>query len=392
MTIKFLHTADWHLGRVFFQMSLLEEQRHALKQIIAIAVEQQVQAVLIAGDVFDRSIAPVEAVQLLDEIMTSLICEHGIAVVMVAGNHDSEQRLAYGGRITELNGLHVRGPLGRFTPIPFEHGGVRVLLHPLPYLEPAMLRNLPGGDSINTHEEAMRYALSQLGPLQSGAQRHILLGHAFVAGSAECESERSISVGGTGAVPSSVFDGFDVVALGHLHRPQTAGAEHIRYSGSLLKYSFSEEAHNKSVNIITLAAKGAPQFEQIPLQALHDVRSISGCFVELLQAQVDVDASMDYIQAFLTDETPVLDAMQRLRQVYPNLVTIRMAVAQVGENAGALVANDLNNPEQRFLEFFHWVKGKGPNEAELQAFQAVLQAELQAEQEIQIQAERGVAP
>jgi exonuclease SbcD len=143
------------------------------------------------------------------------------------------------------------------------------------------------------------------------------------------------------------------------------------------------------VNIITLAAKGAPQFEQIPLKALRDVRSISGSFADLLQAQVDVDASMDYIQAFLTDEAPVLDAMHRLRQVYPNLVTIRMAIAQVGEYSGALVANDLNNPEQRFLEFFHWVKGQEPNEAELQAFQAVLQAELHAEQEIQ--AEPGVA-
>jgi exonuclease SbcD len=145
------------------------------------------------------------------------------------------------------------------------------------------------------------------------------------------------------------------------------------------------------VNIITLAAKGAPQFEQIPLKALHDVRSISGCFAELLQAQIDGDASMDYIQAFLTDEAPVLDAMQRLRQVYPNLVIIRMAVAQVGEYAGALVARDLNNPEQRFLEFFHWVKGQEPNEAELQAFQVVLQAELHAEQEMQIQAEPGAA-
>ena len=372
-------------------MTLLEDQRHALRQIVDIAVEQKVQAVLIAGDVFDRAIPPVEAVQLLDEVVTSLICEHGIAVVMVAGNHDSEQRLAFGGRITELNGLHVRGPLGRFTPIPFENDGVRVLLHPLPYLEPAMLRNLPNGDLVNTHEEAMHYALSQISPLQSAEHRQILLGHAFVAGAAECESERAITVGGTGAVPSSVFEGFDVVALGHLHRPQTAGAEHIRYSGSLLKYSFSEEAHTKSVNIISLASKGVPQFEQIPIQALHDVRSISGCFADLLKAEVSPAASMDYIQAFLTDEAPVLDAMQRLREVYPNLLTIRMAVNQVGETLTAHATNDLNNPEQRFQEFFHWAKGEGPNEAEKQAFQAVLQAELHAELETQIQAEPGVA-
>ena len=331
--MRFLHSADWHLGRVHHGVSLLEDQAHLLREFIRLAADLRPDAILLAGDIYDRSVPPAEAVRLLDLVLTELVQGLRIPVVMIAGNHDGPDRLAFGASLLGGAGLSVRGVVdaqAQAVVLHDAHGAVAI--HALPYAEPAVVRAALGGtlrsddDSaapvIDSHQAALAAQLRAARAAHPAGARSVVVAHAFVLGGSESESERPLSVGGSGAVSAALFDGFDYVALGHLHRPQQVGEARIQYSGSLLKYSFSEADHSKSVNLVELDANGACTVERIALTPRRDLRILSGSLDEILAAAENDPGRDDYVLARLTDTGALLDAMGKLRTAYPNALAI----------------------------------------------------------------------
>ncbi len=382
--MKFLHTADWHLGRYFHGTSLLDDQHHVLQQFVALAADEQVDAVVIAGDVYDRAVPPAEAVALLGDTLEQLIVKHGIAVILIAGNHDSAERIGFSGRILERQRLFVRGGLDHFAPVVLGQDSQHVAFHPLPYVEPAFARALPGGEAVNDHASAMAHVLGRLRASFEPGRRNVLVGHAFVAGGSESESERPLSVGGSGAVPAATFDGFDYVALGHLHRPQQADAAgRIRYSGSLLKYSFQEASHAKSVSVVRVGADGRCEVAEHRLSARRDVRVLRGTLQQLLDGRDGNGPREDYLSAHLTDPGPVFDPMGRLREAYPHLMEIRFTRHEAPAGGAAVAARDHRklDPADLFRGFWRDMKGDELGDEQLQAFQACAQPVIRAQQD-----------
>jgi exonuclease SbcD len=367
--MKILHTADWHLGRYLHGVSLLEDQIHVLDQLVDLATKEKVNVVVIAGDVYDRSVPPADAVAVLDNVLTQLVAVSGIPVILIAGNHDSPERIGFGGRIAQKQQLNLRGSLDDLSTVVLadEHG--EVAFHPLPYVEPIFARALEGGGDVGDHQEAMTHVVSMLNTQKKAGQRNVLVGHAFVAGGSESESERPLSVGGSGMVVANTFDGFDFVALGHLHRPQTVGSDRIHYAGSLLKYSFNEADHTKSVSLVDIDADGVPSIRHIQLTPRRDVRIVTGTLTQLLAEPDPAQSREDYLCAHLTDTGPVLDPMARLREVYPNMLELQFAQS-AGGNSAAHAGGDHRNrkPEDLFRSFYRDMRGQDVSEAALAVF------------------------
>lgn len=318
--MRLLHTADWHLGRTLNGASFLEDQAHLLRgQFLDLLRETRPDALLLAGDVFDRAVPPVEAVELLDEILRRTVLDLRIPVVLIPGNHDATGRLAFGASLLRGAGLHIAdSALGE--PVRFEdrHGEVWVL--PSGYASPLLLAQVLGEDGIADHD-AGHHALCRLlrARCPEGA-RTVMLAHAFVAGGEECESERLLAVGGAKAVCPTRFEGFHYVALGHLHRPQSLGAEgRLRYSGSPLAYSFSEAGQAKSVTLVELDGAGAVRTESIALSPRRQLRRLRGAF-EALRTAPPAEGREDWLEITLTDPKPVHEAQRRLAEVYPHIL------------------------------------------------------------------------
>ena len=396
--MRFLHSADWHLGRVYHGVSLLEDQAHALQQFVRIAADTRPDAILLAGDIYDRSVPPAEAVRLLDLVFSELILELKIPVVMIAGNHDGPDRLAFGSGLLQRAGLVVRGPVEMdATPLVLRDAHGEVEIHALPYAEPALVRSASGDDTIADHHAALAAQTAAVRAAQVPGRRTVVVAHAFVQGGAESESERPLSVGGTGAVGVGVFDGFDYVALGHLHRPQAIGTKRggesaagagrgdavevcrsadavdvadaanatnaanaaapwrsarIQYSGSLLKYSFAEADHGKSVNLVELDAEGNCTVERIPLVPRRDLRILEGELAALVAAAATDPARDDYVLARLTDHGALLDAMGKLRAAYPNALAIERPTL-TGDGPGRATADHRRTRIQDLFASFH---------------------------------------
>ena len=366
---RILHTGDWHLGRYLHGVPLLDDQAHVLQQFVALARSEGVDAVVIAGDVYDRSVPPADAVALLDEVLAKLVIEARIPVIMIAGNHDGAERIGFGGRIFSGQGLHLRGTLADLSPVllPDAHG--TVAFHALPYVEPVFARALPGGEAVHDHQSAMTHAVSILRAQRQPGQRNVLVGHAFVTGGSESESERPLAVGGSGNVSADTFDGFDYVALGHLHRPQNIGSARIHYPGSLLKYSFNEVEHVKGVSLVEIGADGKPAVRSIPLSARRDVRIVKGTLAELLGAPGLAGPLDDYFCAHLSDEGPLLDPMARLREVYPNLLAIQFTRNRVGDAAARAQGDHRRRqPADLFRAFYRDMVGTDLDAAALEVF------------------------
>ena len=399
--MRFLHSADWHLGRVYHGVSLLEDQAHVLQQFVRIAADTRPDAILLAGDIYDRSVPPAEAVRLLDLVLSELILELKIPVVMIAGNHDGPDRLAFGSGLLQRAGLVVRGPVEMdATPLVLRDAHGEVEIHALPYAEPALVRSASGDDTIGDHHAALAAQTAAVRAAQVPGRRTVVVAHAFVQGGAESESERPLSVGGTGAVGVGVFDGFDYVALGHLHRPQAIGTKRggesaagagrgdavevcrsvdavdvadaanaanatnatnaaapwrsarIQYSGSLLKYSFAEADHGKSVNLVELDAEGNCTVERIPLVPRRDLRILEGELAALVAAAATDPARDDYVLARLTDHGALLDAMGKLRSAYPNALAIERPTL-TGDGPGRATADHRRTRIQDLFASFH---------------------------------------
>lgn len=319
--MKFLHLADLHLGKRVNGFSMLEDQAHILRQILAILDNEQPDGVLIAGDVYDKSVPSVEAVELLDGFLTELRTR-GVPVLLISGNHDSPERLAFGGRVMDSCGIHI-SPVynGALAPVTLHDtfGPVHVWL--LPFVKPAHVRRWFPDADIESYTDAVAEAVAHMDI--DTAARNVLVTHQFVTGGTRSGSEE-LSVGGTDNVDSGVFAPFDYVALGHLHGAQHIGRETIRYAGSPLKYSFSEARQHKSVTVVTLGEKGDVQVRTVALTPLRELREIRGSYDELTARSFYEHTTYrsDYLHLILTDEQDVFDAMSRLRTIYPYLMTL----------------------------------------------------------------------
>lgn len=319
--MKFLHLADLHLGKRVNGFSMLEDQAHILRQILAILDDEQPDGVLIAGDVYDKSVPSVEAVELLDGFLTELRAR-GVPVLLISGNHDSPERLAFGGRVMDSCGIHI-SPVydGALAPVTLHDafGPVHVWL--LPFVKPAHVRRWFPDADIESYTDAVAEAVAHMDI--DTAARNVLVTHQFVTGGTRSGSEE-LSVGGTDNVDSGVFAPFDYVALGHLHGAQHIGRETIRYAGSPLKYSFSEARQHKSVTVVTLGEKGDVQVRTVAPTPLRELREIRGSYDELTARSFYEHTTYrsDYLHLILTDEQDVFDAMSRLRTIYPYLMTL----------------------------------------------------------------------
>lgn len=380
--MRFIHTGDWHLGKLLRERQLVEDQEFALRGLVRLVDELRPDAVVVAGDVYDRAVAPVEAVAVLDDFLATLTLDLRVQVVLIAGNHDSARRLQYLGGLVARVGLHVVGEVG-----PTPQGvriagadGVPVVFWPLAYTDPETARGALGRADIHTHEAVLRAQLGLVREQLGDDARHVVVAHAFVTGAQPSESERPLSVGGSGEVPSDVFDGFDYVALGHLHRPQRVG-ERVRYAGSLLKYSFDEAEHRKSVAVVDLDAAGAVTVQEVGLPVLHDLVRLTGRFDELLARPDAAQFADAYVEVVLTDTDPVLDPMQKLRAVYPGILSLRRE-AWLGRE-GIAPAPDVGRLSTRdlFAEFFEETAGEPLTEVQRREVDAALAASEREERE-----------
>jgi len=250
--MKFIHTSDWHIGRQFHNISLLDDQRHVLNQLLEHIETEAVDAVIIAGDIYDRSVPPAAAVELLDEVLNKICVELGIQVILIPGNHDSAERLRFASRQLKQSGLHIMADLDRITePVVVSGVAAKVHFYGIPYNDPETIRNCYEVE-VKNHDEAHAFLIEQINAVKSKDHINVLLSHCFIDGAEESDSERPLSIGGADRVSYAPFIDFDYVALGHLHSPQYKGQEHIRYSGSILKYSFSEQHQKKGFTLVEM--------------------------------------------------------------------------------------------------------------------------------------------
>ncbi len=366
--MKFLHLGDLHLGKRVNGFSMLEDQRFVLEQIVQMAAARQVDAVVIAGDIYDKTIPPSEAVGLFDSFFTSL-CAQGIQVLAISGNHDSGERLNFGQTLLERGGMYLAGTFDGCvkTVTLSETDGVPVQFHLLPWLRPMELREKMGL-AESTQQCAVQAALDTIE--WDAHARHVLVAHAFVTagGALPMQSESEIiPVGGLDAVDAALFDRFDYVALGHLHRPQKLGRESVRYAGSPLKYSFSEARYAKSVPLVALEADGAPSVELLPLRPLHEMREIRGRLEDVTsELVVRAGDPEDYIRVILTDEEELFDAQGALKKVYPNLMRLEFdnTRTRAMETEGLQQEEDVRrmSVSDLYAQFFCEQNGKNMNE------------------------------
>ena len=318
--MKLIHLSDLHIGKRVNEVSMIDDQEYILMQILRIIDDRQADAVLLAGDIYDKSIPSAEAVTLFDDFLCRL-AKRQIPVLLISGNHDSPERLAFGGRLFESSGIHIssvyNGSVEKVT-LSDVYGEVHFWL--LPFVKPAHVKRFFPDAGIESYTDAVRVAVDAMHI--DPQSRNVLLTHQFVTGASLCESEE-ISVGGSDNVDAAVFEGFDYVALGHIHGPQNVGSNRVRYCGTPLKYSFSEAGHYKSVTVAELGAKGELTLQTVPLLPRHDMREIRGTFAELTAKDFySAQTTDDYLHVILTDEEDVPEAIGRLRVIYPNLMKL----------------------------------------------------------------------
>lgn len=319
--MKLIHLSDLHLGKRVNEFSMLEDQQYILEEILRIIDSEKPDGVLIAGDVYDKTVPSAEAVTLLDEFLVQL-SKRDTQTFLISGNHDSAERLAFGGRLMEQSGIHIaRVYNGVLAPLTLrdEYGPVDLYL--LPFLRPVQVRRFFPESEITTYTEAMAAVLGAADIDKT--HRNVLVTHQFVTGAQTCDSEE-LSVGGTDNVDVSVFDDFDYVALGHIHGPQKIGRETVRYCGTPLKYSFSEVGHKKSVTVVELAEKGSVALRTVPLVPKRDMSELRGAYNELMLRENYEGKPFrnDYLRITLTDEEDIPNAVNNLRTVYPYIMRL----------------------------------------------------------------------
>ena len=371
--MRFIHTGDWHLGKSLNDWPLVDDQRFALDALLRLAEDVSADAIVVAGDIFDRAVPPPQAVELLSDVLGDLALRLEVPVVMIAGNHDSPVRLEFLSGVIGRVGLHVVGEVGGEPRGVAVTGSddVEVVFWPLAYTDPETARDALGRSDIRSHEAVLAAHLDSVRERAYASVRHVVVAHAFVTGAQPSESERPLTVGGTGQVSKDVFDGFDYVALGHLHRPQRV-SERIRYAGSLLKYSFEEADHRKSVTVVDLAADGSVVVAEVELAVRRDLVRLTGSFAEIME-HPDAAASRDaYVEVVLSGGEAVLDPMARLRGVYPHIVSLRREGPSLGAGSCDRPAVRGRSIRELFGDFFADVTGETLTDAQGGEVDAVL--------------------
>ena len=373
--MKLIHLSDLHLGKRLNEFSLLEDQAFILMKILNVIDEERPDAVLIAGDVYDKSVPSAEAVELFDDFLVRL-AERRLQVFVISGNHDSPERLAFGGRLMDASGVHL-SPVynGHVKPLTLKDAFGSVNIYMLPFVKPGHVRRFFPDKKIETYTDALAVAIEDMHP--DFSQRNVLLAHQFVTGAERSESEE-LSVGGLDNVDASVFDGFDYVALGHIHGPQNVASARIRYCGTPLKYSFSEAKHVKSVTVAELGEKGALQLRSAALVPKRDMTELRGRYEELMSRSFyeNTGYQEDYVHITLTDEEDIPEAMARLRVVYPNLMKMdydNRRTRYMAQIDGADVA-EKKSPLELFSEFYEKQNGTGPSEEQEALLSTLIEA------------------
>lgn len=370
--MKLLHLSDLHLGKRVNEYSMLDDQRHILTQILRITQEEVPDAVLIAGDVYDKAVPPAEAIALFDDFLVKL-AKQNVQVFVISGNHDSPERIAFGSRLMDAAGIHM-SPVysGEVEPITLTDAFGPVHFWLLPFVKPMHVRRCYGGEETGSYTEALRTAIGHMElDLQT---RNVLITHQFVTGASRSDSEE-VSVGGTDNVDAAVFEAFDYVALGHIHSPQNCGSEKIRYCGTPLKYSFSEANDRKTVTVVELGTKGDLTVRTVPLSPLHDMVELKGTYQELMAASFYGNTTWqeDYTHLTLTDEEDIPDAIGKLRTVYHNLMKLDYDNTRTRMNleiTGPDIRENLS-PMQLFADFYE-LQNNQPMSDEQAAFVAAL--------------------
>lgn len=350
--MKFLHLSDLHIGKRVNEFSMLEDQEYILTKIINIIDDEKPEAVIIAGDVYDKSVPSAEAVQLFDDFLFRL-AQRKLQVFVISGNHDSAERIAFGGRLMDMSGVHI-SPVynGKVEAISLEDEYGRVNFYMLPFVKPANVRRFFEDAQIESYTDAVRVAVENMNV--NADERNVIVTHQFVTGAEKCESEE-ISVGGSDNVDASVFDCFDYVALGHIHGPQNIGSERVRYCGTPLKYSFSEAKHKKSVTVVEMGKKDSLEICTIALEPKRDMREIKGAYAEITLKDNYINTNTDdYMHITLTDEEDIPDAIGKLRVIYPNLMKLDYDNKRTRSSAKLDIIENIEqrSPLDLFAEFY----------------------------------------
>ena len=378
--MKFLHISDLHIGKRVNEFSMIEDQKYILEQILSIAKRERADAVIIAGDIYDKPIPSAEAVQLFDHFLTELAGQNK-QVFVISGNHDSPERIAFGAQLMSGRGVYV-SPVydGTAAKISLTDAYGELFVYLLPFIKPASVRhelekelkeNLP-----ESYQEAVELAVGRMDIDRE--KRNILAAHQFVTGAGRCESEEVI-VGGLDNVDAEVFEAFDYVALGHIHSPQWIGRETVRYCGTPLKYSFSEANQKKTVTVVELKEKGQTEFYTVPLEPLHDMRILKGTYLEVTAKTFyqDMDKE-DYVKVILTDEEDIPDGLQKLRIIYPNLMRLEYDNSRTRQDRMIETAEDAEQKSKlELFEEFYEMQNNQPMSLEQEDYMEHLLEEIQ---------------
>lgn len=384
--MKIFHTADWHLGKLVQGVYMTDDQRYVIEQFVQAIDEEKPDAIIIAGDLYDRALPPVAAVNLLDEALAKMVLKRNIPVLAIAGNHDSPTRVQFGSTLMKEAGLHITGELrADMQPVVLQdtHGDVH--FHLIPFAEPSIVKEVFGDDTITTYDEAMKKVTEHIQATMDPNARHIAIAHAFVTPNGEkadntSDSERPLAIGGSECVSARYFEPFHYTALGHLHRAHYVLQEKIRYSGSLLKFSSSEATHEKGFLVIDLAADGTVEIDKRTFKPLRDLRIVEGTLQEILRHE----PSEDYVFVRLTDITPIVGAMEQIRSVYTNAMHVERKVIRTERTEEeSIVAREQLDDVSMFKAFYEQMTGAVASETAQAIFEEVLQDMLAEDRESQ---------
>lgn len=386
--MKIIHTGDWHIGKVVNEFSMIEDQRFYLERLIELLEEEKPDVFIIAGDIYDRSVPPAEAVELLDNVLCKIILELKIPVLAISGNHDSPERLSFGSKLLKDKGLYIEGVFKKdIKKVTIKDNFGNVNFYLLPYVDPAKIRLIYKNDDIRTYDDAMKFLVSEMEKTMDKSERNILITHGYVTFNMEdkekkgdlelSDSERPLSIGGTDLIDGKNFDLFNYVALGHLHGPQKVGGNRIRYSGSLLKYSISECRQKKSIPVIELKEDGGVEVELKEIEVLRDMRVIEGPLDQLINRENHKGDNLnDYVFVNITDEGEVIDAISKLRAVFPNVMGLKMINSVIKEADSKTSAYGNFREKQMselFSDFYLSIKGKNMDDDRVEVFNNILE-------------------
>lgn len=351
--MKFIHTSDWHLGRQFHNVSLLEDQQAVLDQLIKYIEDNPVDAVVVAGDVYDRSVPPTVAIELLDRVVNRICTELKTPMILISGNHDGAERLGFGSEQMKNAGLHIISNFDdMLSPVLITTKSAgEVALYGMPYNDPEQVR-FAYQEPVSTHDEAHKLLVEKITEQFQPEQKNVLVSHCFVDGAIESESERPLSIGGSDRVSHEHFLGFDYVALGHLHQPQKKGEEYIRYSGSLMKYSFGEQNQKKGFTLVEINENGFASAEHVELTAPHEMRIIEGELEPIIEKGKTDPKNEDYLLVRLMDKHAILNPMEKLRAVYPNVLHLEKPGMLIGVEQEMAQAKLARSEIDMFRDFF----------------------------------------